>query len=182
MYDSLPSAAFCDPSVSEATPARQGHDLEPELAEASPLDYFSIREDRYWLERKEGDVDGPRPSVLISTDLLMTGGFVAGRRLGANADISLRYIDGTGRVFECLCRSHRPWRLVHFLGRGFVRIRLFSDLVWLPANTSPFGNSSYHGRVLLAVTDTEGKRHRFVFPVAPRLRRLFLVAALQEVT
>lgn len=133
-----------------------------------------IRDDCYWPDPygEFETLEDLRP-ILISTDLLLTGGFVAGMKVdGAVVDLELVYFDEFGRAFECLGIAGRR-RLANFLPRGFVRIRLFSDLCWKPIDAPPLSNENFHGHAMVAVTDDRGERHHFAFPVTNEFRDLF---------
>lgn len=164
--DSLASSGVVPASQALELPRRP----KPEI---SQLLLSTVWEHRYWPEVKSG-MDGPRPSVLISTNIFLTGGFAVGMKLGLKADISLRFIDEFGREFECLYAPHRPWRVVAFMGRGYVRVRMFSDFTWRATDASPSWNAAFRACVLLEVADNA--RHSFVFPVTPELRWLFPTA------
>ena len=182
MYESSPCQASGDSSSPKFAPPGRGPALKPDPNPDSDepewviplLRCLYVREDSYW-PQPSGDDDcseGPSP-ILISHDLVLTGGFAGGLKIGEGADLDLVYFDEYGRAFECHCAWHRPWKLLYFLANGFVRIRLFSDLYWRPVDWSPLRNANFHGHAVLAVTDVTGARHHFTFQVTSAIRDLF---------
>lgn len=127
----------------------------------------------YWLEGSAGAC-GPQGSVLISTDLVFTGGHFAGVRLANEHHLLIIFVREDGAVFECQYGSHNPRRVLSILPRRLVRLRLFvSDFCW-----SPFGTLSPEGlgggaNVAIGVTDDQGERHYFTFRVTALIRGHF---------
>lgn len=118
----------------------------------------------------------------IAWELQLTGGFFAGLKLNVDAGLEMIFIDERGQIFEVDYGYHKPWRVVSFLPRGVVRIRLFNrEFSWRRPSGMLMRNSDYYSSVALAVTSPEGERHEFVFWVTDEFRDLF-PAALAEVT
>lgn len=145
-------------------------ELNQEEITFHPLVFSFVHDDCYW----------PQPGscqnqpILISTNLLLTGGFVTGLKLAANPRLLIVFVDEKGRMFEGRYGSHRPWRVLCFFPRRFVRLRLFgSDFFWRPLEKLFLEDSSYRAHVAIAVTDSEGQRHHFAFSAVGEIRGLF---------
>jgi hypothetical protein len=146
-----------------------------------PLACLYVRYDCYWPQTDDdGFAEDPRP-ILISVDLLFTGGYTSGMKVDSDANLTIVFIDEYGQAFECKCASHRPWRVVSFLRNGLVRLRLFSsNFYWTRFESEPLRHEDY-GHVAIAVTDSDGERHHFIFPAEPAIRDLFPVPFMEGV-
>jgi len=165
MCDSL-SPVSADISFSQPEPDRKGAaaDAQQEVR-FRLLKLYSVRRDCYWPQLCS---DGS----LISTDLLLTGGFLTGMKLGEDPDLFIVFLDERGRAFAGRYGGHRPWRVVTFFARSFVRLRLFS--LWFSwQRLHDVQMSDCRPNVVIAVTDSEGCRHYLAFPVADSIRKHF---------
>lgn len=165
MCDSLPLVS-ADSSLPQPESDRKGAAAEDQQkVRFRLLELYSVRRDCYW---PQSCSDG----CLISTDLLLTGGFLTGMKLGEDPDLFIVFLDESGRAFAGRYGCHRPWRVVTFLGRSFVRLRLFS--LWFHwERLNDVQMSDCRPNVVIAVTDSEGCRHYLAFPVADSIRKHF---------